>query len=148
MSALKNPRHEKLARELAKGEKTKAEAMISAGYKSANQASRMLSNVDIQNRLKELQDQYAEKCAVTKESMTAMLRLAYDRGLELNQVPAAVAAAREISIMHGLRVERQEMAPAGTFEAMNDKDYGTKLFERIQAAMVFASAKPASDTEQ
>jgi hypothetical protein len=65
-------------------------------------------------------EQHAKRCEITKARQTAMLQLAYERGMELNQVPAAVAAAREIGIMHGLRVERQEVAPAGTFDALND----------------------------
>jgi phage terminase small subunit len=147
MPALKNIRREKFVNELVKGKSARA-AYISAGYAEAKNSSRLMSNEDVQARLAELQAEYAEKCGVSKESITAQLQLAYDRGMELNQVPAAVAAARELSIIHGLRVERQEMAPAGTFDALSDKDYGTKLFERIQAAMAFAVTRPPSDSEQ
>jgi hypothetical protein len=149
MPRLTNPRHEVVARELAKG-KTAAKAMRCAGYTGVSMASRMLRNVDIQARLDELTRQYAANCGITKESQTAALQLAYEDAMRLGQISAAVQAVKEQSQLHGLRVERQEVAPPGAFEALrtlNDKDYAAKIMERINAAM-FAAVKPPSDTEQ
>jgi hypothetical protein len=103
---------------------------------------------EVQARLKELQEQHAARCAVSKESLTQKLQLAYDRGMELNQVSAAVAAAREIAVLHGMRVEKQEVGPSGSFEALDDGDYVQKIMQRIQLALSWATARPPSDPEQ
>jgi hypothetical protein len=145
---LRNARHEKLARELAKGKKNIAAAMRSAGYMHPTNSTRLMNNNEVQARLKELQEQYATRCALTKEALTQKFQLAFERAMETNQVSAAVQAVREIAVMHGLRVERQEVAPAGTFETMTDQDYVAKVVERIQQALAFATERPPSDTEQ
>jgi hypothetical protein len=131
-----------------KVKKNIAAAMRSAGYMHPTNSTRLMNNNEVQARLKELQEQYATRCALTKEALTQKFQLAFERAMETNQISAAVAAAREIAVMHGLRVERQEVAPAGTFETMNDGDYAAKIIERIQAAMVFATTRPPSDPEQ
>ena len=69
MPALENVRHERFAQELAQG-KSQTEAYLAAGY-SANEeaarraASRLLTNVDITNRVIELQKAAAVKSGVT-----------------------------------------------------------------------------------
>jgi hypothetical protein len=44
----------------------------------------------------------------------------HKRALENGQLPAAVAATREIRVLTGHRVERKEIGPPGTFDDLSD----------------------------
>lgn len=150
MAPLRNQRHEKLVRELAKGER-QVDAMAYAGYRHRNSATKILARTDVQARLAELMEQYAEKCAVAREELTAKLQLAYLQAMEQNQISAAVQACKELSQLHGLRVEKHEHAPAGTFgvpASLSDAEYAQRILTRIHEAVVFATVKPPSDSEQ
>lgn len=61
MASLSNPRHERFAQALAQGHSA-SEAYEKAGYKPNRQAaSRLLSKVDICDRVTELQDKHIER---------------------------------------------------------------------------------------
>lgn len=67
MPVLGNPRHERFAQELAKGE-TADEAYQSAGYTpDRGNASRLTANDSIQGRVREILDRGAERAAITEE---------------------------------------------------------------------------------
>lgn len=67
MPALPNPRHERFAQELAKG-KSATEAYAEAGYEeSRSAASRLLTNVNVQERVEELQNRAAANVVLTRE---------------------------------------------------------------------------------
>jgi len=65
MAALSNARHERFAQEVAKGHSA-TEAYEAAGYKPHRQAaSRLLANVDVQQRVEELQEGGANRAEIT-----------------------------------------------------------------------------------
>jgi phage terminase small subunit len=76
MTVLRNPKHEIFAQELAKG-RSQREAYQSAGYvtKSDNatdvNASRLLSNAKVANRIHELQAEAAKSTEVTVSRLIA-----------------------------------------------------------------------------
>jgi hypothetical protein len=49
------------------------------------------------------------------------------------QFSAAVTAVKEKSILSGHRIERQEVGPAGAFDALTDEELERALIERINA---------------
>lgn len=73
MAALDNARHERFAQELAKG-KSQTEAYVAAGYKdNRSAASRLAEDVNVCERVAELQERGAIKAEVTIASLTARL---------------------------------------------------------------------------
>jgi phage terminase small subunit len=67
MSILQNPRHERFAQELAAG-KSQADAYETAGYKGdRTAASRLSTNVNVQDRVAELQGRAAEGVVLTRQ---------------------------------------------------------------------------------
>ena len=110
--SLTNARHELFAQELAKGN-TQAGAYRLAGYADTNRAghknaSRMMTNDDIQARVAALQDVSAVAAGVTIASLTAKLEAAYDLAMAEKSPAAAVSAVLGIAKLHGLLVERSE----------------------------------------
>lgn len=77
MPALTNAKHERFAQELAKG-RSQTEAYANAGYKGdRTAASRLSTNVNIQERLAELQERSAIRTELTVASVTErLMRLA------------------------------------------------------------------------
>jgi phage terminase small subunit len=82
LSVLKNPRHERFARELAKGNSA-TEAYIASGYDAVGaaarvNASRLLTNANISARIAELKRNIAErvieKTAVTRADILEELK--------------------------------------------------------------------------
>lgn len=115
MPPLKNPRHEAFARALAKGASAD-QAYREAGYSPHRQAASrlLLTNVDIQARVAELQQAAAEKTLVTIESLTRELEEARLLGMSNPRgASAAVSAVLGKAKLHGLLLDRQEVANPG-----------------------------------
>ena len=121
MAALKNPRRERLAQELAKG-KTKTEAMQVAGYSDPRNSTRLTNNDEIARRVDELQERVAKKAEVTLETLTQELDEARNIAIELGQPSAMVAATREKAILLGIRVEKRESVHKADPKAMTDDE--------------------------
>lgn len=70
---LANPKHERFAQELAKGQ-SQVEAYVAAGYKhSRSAASRLAENVDICVRVSDLQERVAIRTEITVAGITTRL---------------------------------------------------------------------------
>jgi Terminase small subunit len=115
---LKDTRHERFCQELVKGIH-KREAAALAGFKASGshvQASRLLSNVKIQNRIAWLQAESAAKSTITRaEGTLAFLRIA--REAESQKRPAALSVAttaiyRAMEV-NGLVVHKSESVDNG-----------------------------------
>ena len=125
MPVLKNPRHERFARELAKG-KSATEAYVSAGYKhSANarsSASVLQANPNISQRVEKLQGKIAarvvEQTAVTRADILEELKKIVFATFEDGSVKAndKRAACIDYARIEGWIVERHEHGVAGEFE--------------------------------
>lgn len=108
MPVLSNARHERFAQELAKGQSA-TDAYTAAGYKGdRTAASRLSSNVNVQQRLTELKSKAAERAIVTVEDIARQLdedrQFARDNGA----AAAAVAATMGKAKVLGLVVEKSE----------------------------------------
>lgn len=108
MPVLSNPRHERFAQEVAKGNSA-TQAFIRAGY-SANRgnATRLNANESVQRRVSELKDRAALKTEITVASLLAEAEQARTLAMELGQPSAAVAAIKEKGVLSGHRVEKRE----------------------------------------
>jgi len=141
MPVLNNPRHELFAQYLAQG-KTQDEAYTLAGYKPSRfNASHLADKPSIRDRVHQLTTQAvtkeatatAKKAAVTLDSLVEMQRKLYDKAYDTGQLSPGVAAAREISVLTGHRIERSEVGGPGEFEAMQDDELERVLIERLGA---------------
>jgi len=119
MPALTNPKHERFAQELAKGQ-SQVEAYESAGYKPDDgHSARLAGNGRIQARVAELLNKSAEKAEVTIDWLREQLQGDHKLARELGQASAAVSATNSIGKLYGLIVERKEVGRPGEFESMN-----------------------------
>lgn len=109
MAALANPKHERLAQELAKG-KTQIEAYGAAGYRSnPSAASRLAADVKICERVAEIQERGAIRAEVTIATLTADLLRLRDKGEMLAEAPGlsvARAAVMDIAKLNGLVIDK------------------------------------------
>lgn len=110
MSALKNPRHERVAQELAKGATADA-AYIEAGYKAnRHNAAALARQEHILTRVAEIQERGAVRAEITVATILEELeeaRLAA-LGAETPQSSAAVSASMSKAKLLGLVVDRSE----------------------------------------
>ena len=119
MPALRNPRWEHFAQELAKG-KPASEAYVLAGYK-ANDGNciRLKGTERVVARVQELLTRSAARTGVTVESLLDELEEARKQAVEINQPSAAVSAIVAKGKLAGLVVDRKEVGKPGEFEGMN-----------------------------
>lgn len=123
---LKNARHERFAQELAKG-KSQVDAFAAAGYRPiAANASRLISNDNIRNRVLELTKQTAEK-VTEKVAIDAawVLKKAselHDKALEEKQLSVAKGALDIIGKHVDVQAFRENVNHSGLIEYKNLSD--------------------------
>ena len=98
MPSLKNARHERFAHEVAQG-KSAGEAYRLAGYRAANHSAetagpRLLKNVQIQQRIVQLQQKVARKVEITLESLLEEAELQRAAAFRAEQYAAANGALK------------------------------------------------------
>jgi len=126
MPTLKNPRHERFAQLLASG-KNATDAYELAGYnRDAGNGCNLAKTEEITSRVQELTAEKfrreqeasaiaAERCAITKQSLTEMALDIYKQAKRDGQNAAAMTAVKEIGILTGIRIERRESGAPGEF---------------------------------
>ena len=141
MAALRNPRHEKVAQLVAKGEPgTRAYAAVyeqTCPRAAGASAARLLADARVAARVAELQD--AVTAAVVKE-------IAYDRSaamaeagvalamaLERGQLSAAVAAITLRAKLSGLLIEKSEVKQVNPLDRMTPEQLAD-LVARLERA--------------
>jgi len=108
MAVLTNARHERFAQELAKG-KTATEAYELAGYRGdRTAASRLSTNVNVQQRVAELQQRCAAKVEVTVESLITEAAELQTKAAAAEQYSAANGALKLKAELSGHYVQRKE----------------------------------------
>jgi phage I-like protein len=108
MPVLPNARHEKFAQALSKGMNA-TEAYATAGYKGdRTAASRLSTNVNVAQRVAELQGRAAKKAEVTLESLLNELEEARSLAMNEKQSSAAVSATMGKAKLTGLLIEKRE----------------------------------------
>ncbi len=95
------------------------QAAIRAGYSAKtaySQGQRLLSHVEIKGAIQDMQAEHRERTAVTVESITEQLRVAYDLAKTNGQSAPMVQAAMGIAKLHGMLVDKVEQ----TTKAVDD----------------------------
>lgn len=114
MPALENPKHERFAQALAKGQSA-TEAYVTAGYQeSRSAASRLSTNVNVIARVAELQDRGAQRAEVTLESLIKEAGEIQTAAQADKQYSAATAALTAKAKLAGLWVDRSETENTNT----------------------------------
>jgi len=119
MTQLRNPRHERFARELAAGRTATEAYRLATGKHNRRYASQLGQRPDITGRVTEILSEKAgqeaeatakavKALAITKEWLIARTEEARALAMANNQTSAAVAAIKELGILSGLRIERRE----------------------------------------
>ena len=139
MPALSNAKHELFAQALAKG-KTQDEAYRDAGYNpSRSAASRLSTNVNVVNRVAELQERSANRLMVSLESLTTELEEARLLAMKDEKgASAAVAATLGKARLHGLLIERKEVRTGALDEVQPDE------LDRLREELVAERARRAA----
>ncbi len=99
MAELDNPRRESFCREYVIDVTNQAAAAVRAGYSAktaAQQASRLLKNVNVKERIAELQQEAAKRNEVTVDNVVANLVELRDEAKAKGQLSAAVRAQEPI----------------------------------------------------
>ena len=133
MPVLTNPRHEKFAQFLAKGEKTAAEAYDLCGYKPSRfNASKLANNPAVKQRVIQLTTM-AARVAVTADSLLDDAEQARAQAMKNGRQAAAVSAIKEKGVLSGVRIERKEVGTPGEFDHSTDDELQRLLIERFNA---------------
>jgi len=125
MPLLKNLKHENFAQAMVRGAAvgwSPADAYQAAGYKPSSRhaaevcASRLLSLVEVRDRIAELQAAGARKAVVTVETLLAELEAARAAATSAEQFSAATAAIVAKAKLTGLMRDRVEVGGPGAFD--------------------------------
>ena len=124
---LRNPRHERFAQELAKGNSTAAAYGLAGYRKDKSNAFRLLSRPAVRARVAEIQGQAAEQAKLTLAQVTLRLLDIVAR-TEASDTAAMLSVARmslvQVARLNGLAVDPKERVRQGSLE---------DLLERIAA---------------
>ena len=107
MPALKSSREDRFAHLVALGRKPH-EALKQAGLsdRTASTYYRLLNKESVQARIKELLQEFHDKCLVELEELTAHYRHARDLALAKDDVQGIVAANTALAKLHGFLVDK------------------------------------------
>ena len=129
MPPLHNPRREQFCQLLVQGLPA-SQAYVEVGYKpSRPAASRLQHDINISKRVRELmaekarlheesQRQAAQEAAIDKTWLIRQLKDAADIARRKDDPSGLVAAAREIGVLTGERIEKSEHGRPGEFAAI------------------------------
>jgi len=121
MPALKNPKWELFAQELAKGATADA-AYVAAGYKANRcNAARLKTNENILTRVAELVGEVARQCELTLATHLEKLADIRDAAMAAGQYSAAVSAEVSRGKAVGLYIERHESTVDMTNRIVTDR---------------------------
>lgn len=144
MPVLSNPRHERFAQELAKGETADA-AYQTAGYSpDRGHASRLAANGSIVARVAELQAVTAaavvEQTAITRTTILQELAKLATAPTNDEHVRPSVkrAACLDYAKIEGWVIERSEVGAPGDFSRMSEEELHAALREQAQGLDVSA----------
>lgn len=132
MPVLRNTKHEAFAQALAKGNNA-SDAYILAGYrKSRSAASRLSTNVNIERRVREIQNKVSEKAEWSAADRLASLKKIHDAQLE-GDPRVAIQAIAEANKMQGSHAaqKHQHTGAIGTYDLAKLSDDELDRLEAI-----------------
>jgi len=143
MPAIGNSRHERFAQAVAKGHSA-TEAYRLAGYKGdRTAASRLSTNVNVAQRVSELQGRSAKRVEVTVESLAAELEEARALALTEKQTSAAVSATMGKAKLFGLIIEKHKHSGAiGSYDLTKVTDDDLDRLEAILGPLADTGGDP------
>lgn len=113
MPALSNPKHERFAQALAKGETADA-AYVIAGYEeNRGNATRLKANESVEARVAEILERAAMRAEITVAGISERLLMIADKGEKLAEasgLSVARASLMDVAKLNGLVVDRKELA--------------------------------------
>lgn len=116
MPALSNPRHERFAQALAKGETVTA-AYVTAGYEhNEGNAGRLNRNEQVERRVAEILGKAATRAEITVAGISErLLKIAEkcERTSEANKLGVARQTLMDVAKLNGLVVDKREMFGKG-----------------------------------
>lgn len=116
MPALSNPKHERFAQALAKGETADA-AYVSAGYEeNRGNATRLKANESIEARVAEILERAAMRAEITVAGISERLLMIAEKGEKLAEasgLSVARASLMDVAKLNGLVVDKREMFGKG-----------------------------------
>lgn len=125
MPALENPRHERFAQLLAKGETADA-AYVAAGYaENRHNASRLKTNETVTRRVAEIQERAATRTEVTVASITERLLKIAEKAEAKDEAPmlsVARASLMDAAKLNGLVVEKSLQAQTSVEDMLDALD--------------------------
>jgi hypothetical protein len=134
MPALENPRREKFAQGIVKG-LPQVKAYQEAGYSPQRQnASRMMTNDDIQQRLTELRELKIGEFATEKDFLRKMFMQNYSLAIASSNIAAANVAADKLARLDGHMVDRKEIGGPGDFANLSDAELIELIAEPLNGA--------------
>jgi phage terminase small subunit len=117
MAPLKNTRHEAFAQAVASG-KSATEAYTLAGYKGDRKAaSNLWTNMDVRDRVSEIQSKAVKKAEITIDSLAGELEEARAIAIAEKQTSAAVSATMGKAKLFGLGSETRKLT--GTIQVVS-----------------------------
>src|SRR5262249_50139213 len=108
-------------------------------------ASHLLDNPDVIERLQQITTKRVVATAVTAERLIEQNQKVFDAAFEAKQYSAAVGANKEIGVLAGLRVERSEIGGPGEFDHVSDAELDCFIVEEF--AQLFGPKGGITDGE-
>jgi phage terminase small subunit len=104
------PKQQRFVQEyLVDGNATRAATAAGYSAKTAySQGQRLLKNVEISAALKQGKQKTAQKLEITREKLMQMAIDVYTEAMQCGQLSAANGALKELGVLSGERVEKQE----------------------------------------
>ena len=143
MTPLQNHRHEAFAQGLAKGA-SQSEAYLAAGYKgNRTAASRLSTNVNVQDRVVNLQQEAAGQSVLTIERLTKELEEARKLAISSKNASAAVSATMAKARLNGLLSQQPE--PTVPFQSEAPQESLRQSARRIAFVLTMAGRATIND---
>ena len=149
MPSLSNPKHERFAQALAKGE-TATAAYVSAGYEpNDGNAARLKGNDRIEARVAEILERAATRAEITVASISdRLLKIAEkcERTSEANKLGVARATLMDVAKLNGLVVDRSKNdTTIRNVDLSGLSDEELEALEAIRSKLAFAGADPEGE---
>jgi hypothetical protein len=112
LPALDNARHERVAQEKAKGDKTNRQAYAAGGYvMQDSNASRLIGTDKVQSRIAEIMEESAKAASLTRADILRQMQRQALKAEEAGQHSAAIRGSELLGKeVAGMFVERREVS--------------------------------------
>ena len=154
MAALRNPKREAFAQNLAKSPKSGksiTQCYLDAGYQTSGEsahacASRLLSSATVKDRVDEILRPVVRKSRITVESLLSELEITIADARSAKQHGTVVSALTLAAKLVGLLQERVEISGPGAFAACEDvAEIASRFLEEFGAAEALSTLDELRD---